>query len=117
MIIDLMIDAYARSVAAAGNDPANAQSKTLSSTKLTEFYKFRHQGSEVGLSDVIAGALAKPLPLNDLSDRPSVDGILLSVHVASCPNKTNRPAAGPVRLVVNGRQIRLPATPLTPHKA
>ena len=61
-IIDRMIDAYARAVAAAGSDPANAQTKTLWSSKLTEFYKFRHQGSDVGLSDLIAGALAKPLP-------------------------------------------------------
>jgi len=62
VIIDLMIDAYARAVAASGNDPANAQNKTQWSTKLGEFYKFRHEGSDVGLSELIAGALAKPLP-------------------------------------------------------
>jgi hypothetical protein len=62
VIIDLMIDAYARAVAAAGTDPANAQSKAQWSTKLAEFYKFRHQGSDAGLSELIAGALAKPLP-------------------------------------------------------
>ncbi len=62
VIIDRMIDAYARSVAAAGNDPANAQNKTQWSKKLSEFYKFRHQGSDVGLNDLIVGALAKPLP-------------------------------------------------------
>lgn len=62
VIIDRMIDAYARAVEAAGNDPANVQTKTQSSNKLAEFYKFRHQGSDVGLSDLIVGALAKPLP-------------------------------------------------------
>ena len=62
VIIDLMIDAYARAVAAAGNEPANAQSKTAWSAKLTEFYKFRHEGSDVGMSELITGALAKPLP-------------------------------------------------------
>ena len=62
VIIDRMIDAYARAVAAAGNDAATAQSKTQWSNKLGEFYKFRHQGSDVGLNDLIAGALAKPLP-------------------------------------------------------
>ncbi|MCM3873656.1 MAG: hypothetical protein ND895_23465 [Pyrinomonadaceae bacterium] len=62
VVIDLIIDVYARSVAAAGNDPANAQSKTLSSNKLAEFYKFRHQGSDAGMSDLITGVLAKPLP-------------------------------------------------------
>ncbi|MCM3903541.1 MAG: hypothetical protein ND866_17695 [Pyrinomonadaceae bacterium] len=62
VIIDRMIDAYARAVAAAGNDPANAQNKIQWSNKLSEFYKFRHQGSDVGLTDLVAGALAKPLP-------------------------------------------------------
>ena len=62
VVIDVMIDAYARSVAASGSDPAHAQTKTQSSSKLTEFYKFRHQGSDVGLTELIAGALAKPLP-------------------------------------------------------
>jgi hypothetical protein len=62
VIIDRMIDAYARAVAATVNDPANAQNKTQWSNKLAEFYKFRHQGSDVGLNDLIAGALTKPLP-------------------------------------------------------
>ena len=62
VIIDRMIDAYARAVAASGNDPANAQNKTQWSNKLAQFYKFRHEGSDVGLNDLIAGALAKPLP-------------------------------------------------------
>ena len=62
VIIDRMIDAYARAVAAAGSDPANAQNKTQWSNKLAEFYKFRHEGSDVGLNDLIASALTKPLP-------------------------------------------------------
>ena len=62
VIIDRMIDAYARAVAAAGDVPANAQNKTQWSNKLAEFYKFRHQGSDAGLSELIASALAKPLP-------------------------------------------------------
>jgi hypothetical protein len=62
VIIDLMIDAYARAVAAAGNDPANAQNKAQWSTKLGEFYKFRHAGSEAGLNDLIASVLSKPVP-------------------------------------------------------
>ena len=63
VIIDRMIDAYARAIAAAGSDPANAQNKTQWLNKLTEFYKFRHQGSDVGLNDLIASALTRPLPL------------------------------------------------------
>ncbi len=63
VIIDRMIDAYARAIAAAGSDPANTQNKTQWLNKLTEFYKFRHQGSDAGLNDLIASALTRPLPL------------------------------------------------------
>jgi len=31
-------------------------------TRLAEFYKFRHDGSDVGLNELIAGILATPLP-------------------------------------------------------
>ncbi|HZI85682.1 MAG TPA: hypothetical protein VFD48_02530 [Pyrinomonadaceae bacterium] len=62
VIIDRMIDAYARAVAAAGSDAANAQIKTQSSGKLAQFYKFRHEGSDAGMNELIAGVLAQPLP-------------------------------------------------------
>ncbi len=62
LVIDRMIDAYARAVAAAGNDPANAQNKAQWMTTLTNFYKFRHDGLDTGLNELIAGALTKPLP-------------------------------------------------------
>jgi hypothetical protein len=62
VIIDRMIDAYARAVAAAGTDSANAQIKAQSSGKLAQFYKFRHEGSDAGMNELIAGILAQPLP-------------------------------------------------------
>lgn len=62
VIIDRMIDAYARAIAAAGNDPANAQNKAQWLAKVTEFYKFRHEGSDAGLNDLIASVLSRPLP-------------------------------------------------------
>ena len=62
VIIDRMIDAYARAVAAAGTDAANAQIKAQSSGKLGQFYKFRHEGSDAGMNELIAGVLAQPLP-------------------------------------------------------
>ena len=62
LVIDRMIDAYARAVAAAGNDPANAQNKAQWMTSLTNYYKFRHDGLDTGLSELIAGVMAKPLP-------------------------------------------------------
>jgi hypothetical protein len=62
LVIDRMIDAYARAIAAAGTDPANAQNKAQWMASLTNYYKFRHDGLDTGLSDLIAGVMAKPLP-------------------------------------------------------
>lgn len=62
VIIDRMIDAYSRAIAAAGTDPKNAQNKTLWLGTLTNFYKFRHDGSDAGINELLATALSKPLP-------------------------------------------------------
>jgi len=62
LVIDRMIDAYARAVATAGNDPANAQNKAQWMASLTNYYKFRNNGLDTGLNDLIAGILSKPLP-------------------------------------------------------
>lgn len=60
--IDRIIDAYARAVATAGNDPKNAQNKTDWMKRLTELYKFRHDNSEAGLKELVAGIASQPLP-------------------------------------------------------
>ena len=57
-IVDKMIDAYARAVALAGTSPAKAQWMT----QLTNFWKFRHENSDAGLNEYIAGVLKTPLP-------------------------------------------------------
>jgi hypothetical protein len=62
VVIDRIIDAYARAINAAGTDPKNAQSRAGWMTSLTNFYKFRHGGSDAGLNEMIASALSKPLP-------------------------------------------------------
>lgn len=62
VIIDRIIDAYARAVSAAGTDPKNQQAKAGWLATLTNFYKFRHANSEAGLNELIAAALNKPLP-------------------------------------------------------
>lgn len=61
-VIDKMIDAYARAVALAGNNPQNQAAKAQWMTQLTNFYKFRNNNSDAGLTEFIAGVLAKPLP-------------------------------------------------------
>ena len=61
-VIDRMVDAYARAVALAGNDPKNAQNKTEWMKSLTEYYKFRHNNSDTGLNEYIASVVTTPLP-------------------------------------------------------
>ncbi|HKS28286.1 MAG TPA: hypothetical protein VJS44_10720 [Pyrinomonadaceae bacterium] len=60
-VVDRMIDAYARAVALA-TDPKYATLKTDVMKDLTAFYKFRHENTDTGLTELIAGILAKPLP-------------------------------------------------------
>ena len=61
-VVDKMIDAYARAVALAGNDPQQQGAKNQWMTQLTNFYKFRHEGADIGLAEYIAGVLKTPLP-------------------------------------------------------
>jgi hypothetical protein len=61
-VVDKMIDAYARAVALAQKDSQQASAMTSWRARLVEFYKFRHDGSDVGLEQFIAGVLATPLP-------------------------------------------------------
>jgi hypothetical protein len=61
-VIDRITDAYARAIAAAGNEQQYAANKTAWMASLTGYYKFRHQDSDAGLTEYIAGALARPLP-------------------------------------------------------
>lgn len=61
-VVDRIIDAFARAVALAGNDASLAASKKAWLDTLTSWYKYRHNQSDAGLNDLIAGVLAKPLP-------------------------------------------------------
>jgi tetratricopeptide (TPR) repeat protein len=62
VLMDRIIDSYARAIAASGNDPATAQNRKEWMVPLTNYYKFRHDGSDAGLTEFIAAALQKPLP-------------------------------------------------------
>jgi len=57
-----VIDAYARAVALAGNNPQYQVGKAEWTKQLTTLYKFRHENSDAGLSAFIAGVLATPMP-------------------------------------------------------
>ena len=61
-VMDRIIDAYARAVALAGNNPQLQTARTQWLARLTQLYKFRHGDSDAGLNELIAGVLSKPLP-------------------------------------------------------
>lgn len=61
-VVDKMIDAYARAVSLAGASPQNQAAKAQWMAQLTNFYKFRHENSDAGLTEYIANVLKTPLP-------------------------------------------------------
>ncbi|HEY6243886.1 MAG TPA: hypothetical protein VIX17_08075 [Pyrinomonadaceae bacterium] len=62
VIMDRIIDAYARAINAAGTDPKTEQNRKEWLAQLTGYYKFRHDGNDAGLTEFIAAAMQKPLP-------------------------------------------------------
>jgi hypothetical protein len=61
-LVDRMIDGYARAVALAGADPKLATAKQGWNDTLIQWYKFRNNNSDAGMSELLAGILSKPLP-------------------------------------------------------
>lgn len=61
-IVERMIDGYARAVSLAGSDSQFAQQKTVWLEVLTNWYKYLHNNSDAGMTEFIAGVVAKPLP-------------------------------------------------------
>ena len=62
VLMDRIIDAYARAIAAAGTDAKTEQSRKEWLAQASNYYKFRHGGSDAGLTEFITGALQKPVP-------------------------------------------------------
>jgi hypothetical protein len=86
-VIDRIIDASARAIALA-TDPKYASIKTQLNTQLTSFYKFRHNDSEAGLPEMVAGILSKPLP-----PQPTLIAVPAPATSATTP-ATPAPGAG-----------------------
>jgi hypothetical protein len=61
-LAELLTDLYARAVAACGEEAKCRERKAAWSERLTEVYKSRHDGSDAGLGEWVAGILTKPLP-------------------------------------------------------
>jgi hypothetical protein len=66
--VDHMIDALARAIAYNDASPtaaANAAARASWLEQLTSYYKYRNNGSDAGLKELIAGIKSKPLPKPD----------------------------------------------------
>jgi hypothetical protein len=62
VVVDQIIDAYARAVAFSASDVKYADAKRRWLDELTRYYKFRHDDSTEGLDALIATITSKPLP-------------------------------------------------------
>jgi hypothetical protein len=85
-VIDRMIDAYARAVALAGTDPKLQAKKTEWLDSVTTWYKYRHNQSDAGLTDLIASVMSKPLPAEPTP--------LTTLPTTTSPAASTTPAAG-----------------------
>jgi hypothetical protein len=70
-VMDRVMDAYARAIRLAGNDPKLQKAKVEWMAKLTDYYKFRNNNTTTGLDAFIAGTASKPL-LEPFTPQPYV---------------------------------------------
>lgn len=107
-VIDRMIDAYARAVALAGTDPANAASKQAWMDTLTTWYKYRNNQSDAGLPNLIASVLNKPLP-----PVPTPITTLPAATPSATPATGANSAAGNGTSTATGTTVAAPKTTTT----
>lgn len=62
VVMDRIVDAYARAIATAGTDPKTEQSRKEWTAQMSNYYKFRHENSDAGMKEFIDTVLQKPLP-------------------------------------------------------
>ncbi|HEU4714159.1 MAG TPA: hypothetical protein VFS76_21505 [Pyrinomonadaceae bacterium] len=62
VVMDRIVDAYARAIATAGTNTNTEQSRREWRNQMTTYYKFRNNDSDAGMDQFIAGVLSKPLP-------------------------------------------------------
>ena len=113
-VIDRMIDAYARAVALAGNDAKYTAPKKEWMDGLSTWYKYRHNQSDAGLTELIAAVLNKPLP-----PLPTPITTLPAATPSATPATGANSAAGngPSTAAPTGTTVAAPKTTTTPTTA
>ncbi|HYE64135.1 MAG TPA: hypothetical protein VD966_01050 [Pyrinomonadaceae bacterium] len=105
-VIDRIIDAYARAIALAGNDPKFKEKKADWMQQVTGFYKYRHEDSDAGLNELIAGVLSKPLP-----EKPTM--VSAPPSAPTTGNTSSTGAATTTTPTTPSTNVTTPATPKT----
>lgn len=116
--LDPLIDAMARVLAYSGTDPKTQQTRDELKTSLTDYYKYRHNGSTDGLDALIANIKTKPLP------QPGAAGMTTSTTTMTDANTASGTKAGattPATSMPTATPSPTPATtttttPATPTK-
>ena len=93
LVVDRIIDAYARAISLAGTRPEFQTQKADWTKQLTGFYKFRNNDSEAGMNELIASIQAKPLLLPGMQSTPA-PAPAPATTPATTPSTSNVPPSG-----------------------
>jgi hypothetical protein len=91
LVVDHMIDALARAVSYSNSSPnaaAYATARTGWMNELTNFYKFRSNGSDAGLKELLAAITSRPLPK---PGEPVVPAIFPQTAPTTTPSSSTTP--------------------------
>lgn len=109
-VVDRMVDAYARAVALAGNNVQFAAKKTEWMENLTTWYKYRHNNSDAGLTEMIASITSKPLP----PEPTPVTTMPTSAPAATTPSSTTGAGNGAATAKTAATTTTTPASTTAP---
>jgi tetratricopeptide (TPR) repeat protein len=118
-LIDRMIDGYARAVALAGSEAQFATQKAVWLESLTTWYKFRNNGSDAGMNEMVASIVSKPLPPEPTpltSLPPSTPAPSPIGTSGAAPNNGNGASTNPAATTSTKPAGTKPANPDRPRK-
>ena len=108
---DRIIDAYARAAAVMGADPKYAASKKAVMSKLSAYYKARHEGStDAQLQELINNVASKPIPI------PGQEPVTPATPATST-GTTGTNGAAPAGQPASGTPTPTPAAGMAPKPA
>jgi tetratricopeptide (TPR) repeat protein len=115
-LVDRMIDGYARAVALAGSDAKLAAAKQGWNDTLVQWYKFRNNNSDAGMSELVAGILTKPLPPEPtpLTSLPAAPATPAATPVGNSGAPATNGATAPSTTPATTTGTKPASTPTTP---